>query len=405
MIIDYITYGFKNIKKRKMRSWLTMVGIFVGIAAVVSLISLGQGLQKAIQDEFQSLGADKLIIQPKGGGFGSVGTSPSKLTDEDIDQIKKTKGVDTAIGLLYHTAIIEFDDDQYVSLVYGMPMTPKENELVTQMNVVEIESGRALKSSDTGKAVVGYRYAHNQIFKRNLRLGDKILVDNIPLEIVGFMEQIGSEIDDTVIYVTQDQIEKMYDIAGQFDFVYVKASSGVDPQDLVEPVERTLRKSRDVDEGQEDFEVQTFQEVLESFLSIFRIVQAVIVGIAAISLLVGAIGITNTMYTAVLERTKEIGVMKAIGAKNSDVLTIFLIESGFLGLAGGTIGIIFGTGISKLVEIVAAQSLGTDLLRAYFPAWLIFGALAFAIVIGMAAGVMPAKQASSLQPVDALRYE
>ena len=313
--------------------------------------------------------------------------------------------MDTAIGLLYHTAIIEFDDDQYVSLVYGMPMTPKENELVTQMNVVEIESGRALKSSDTGKAVVGYRYAHNQIFKRNLRLGDKILVDNIPLEIVGFMEQIGSEIDDTVIYVTQDQIEKMYDIAGQFDFVYVKASSGVDPQDLVEPVERTLRKSRDVDEGQEDFEVQTFQEVLESFLSIFRIVQAVIVGIAAISLLVGAIGITNTMYTAVLERTKEIGVMKAIGAKNSDVLTIFLIESGFLGLAGGTIGIIFGTGISKLVEIVAAQSLGTDLLRAYFPAWLIFGALAFAIVIGMAAGVMPAKQASSLQPVDALRYE
>ena len=124
-----------------------------------------------------------------------------------------------------------------------------------------------------------------------------------------------------------------------------------------------------------------------------------------ISLLVGGIGIMNTMYTAVLERTKEIGVMKAIGARNSDILLLFLIESGFLGLAGGIIGIGIGAGISKTVEFVGQQMLGSPLLRASFPSWLIIGALVFAVSIGMASGLLPARQASSLQPVDALRYE
>ena len=133
--------------------------------------------------------------------------------------------------------------------------------------------------------------------------------------------------------------------------------------------------------------------------------QAVLVGIAAISLLVGGIGIMNTMYTSVLERTKEIGTMKAVGARNSDILLIFLMESGLLGLVGGAIGIAIGFGLGKGTEYIAGMYLGSGLLRAVFPWYLILGALAFSFIIGSLSGALPAVQASRLKPVDALRYE
>ena len=134
-------------------------------------------------------------------------------------------------------------------------------------------------------------------------------------------------------------------------------------------------------------------------------VEVVLIGIAAISLLVGGIGIANTMYTAVVERTKEIGIMKSIGAQNKDILLIFVIESGLLGLAGGAVGIAFGIGLSKLVEYLAFAFLGTSLVKAFFPWYLIVGSLVFSFLIGTISGFFPAKQAASLKPVDALRYE
>ena len=146
-------------------------------------------------------------------------------------------------------------------------------------------------------------------------------------------------------------------------------------------------------------------DLIESFLNVLLVIQVVFVGIAAISLLVGGIGIMNTMYTSVLERTREIGVMKAIGARNSDVLGLFLIESGLLGLAGGTIGVLIGIAISKSVEVLANTVVGPGTLYAYYPAYLIIGALAFSVIVGMISGVLPARRASKLKPVDALREE
>ena len=135
------------------------------------------------------------------------------------------------------------------------------------------------------------------------------------------------------------------------------------------------------------------------------IVQAVLVGIAAISLLVGGIGIMNTMYTSVLERTREIGIMKSIGATQKDILTLFLLESGMLGLVGGLIGVLIGVGIGEMVSYIARERLGSDLLQAQFGFWLVFGALLFSFLIGMISGFFPALAASKKQPVEALRYE
>ena len=139
--------------------------------------------------------------------------------------------------------------------------------------------------------------------------------------------------------------------------------------------------------------------------TVLNIITAFLLGVAGISLLVGSIGIANTMYTSVLERTKEIGVMKAIGAKNSDVLYIFVIESGILGLVGGAIGIFFGIGVGKIIEYIAVNQLGINLLKVVFPWYLIVGCLLFAFVIGSLSGLLPARQGSKLKPADTLRHE
>jgi len=163
-----------------------------------------------------------------------------------------------------------------------------------------------------------------------------------------------------------------------------------------------MRRDHDVKEGEEDFTVTTSIQLIEGFNNILDVVQIVLIGIAAISLFVGGVGIMNTMYTSVLQRRKEIGVMKSIGATNTDILMIFLFESGILGIIGGVFGVIFGLMLSKGVEIAASLA-GVDILKAYVSIPLVIGALLFSFIIGALSGFMPAKQASKLQPVDALR--
>ena len=164
-----------------------------------------------------------------------------------------------------------------------------------------------------------------------------------------------------------------------------------------------MRRFRNVKKDEEDFDVQTPEQLLGSFGDIVNIVQSVLIGIAAISLLVGGIGIANTMYTAVVERTKEIGIMKSVGAQNKDILLIFIIESGLLGAIGGLIGVVLGFGLSYGVEVISKNFIGTNLIEAYFSYTLFFGALLFSFFIGAIFGVMPARQAALMQPVDALR--
>jgi putative ABC transport system permease protein len=184
----------------------------------------------------------------------------------------------------------------------------------------------------------------------------------------------------------------------------VQVKKGFDPDKVAGDIKKYLRKSRGQKEGEEDFTVQTSEQLAESFSTVFTIVQVVLIGLASISLLVGGIGIMNTMFTSVLERTREIGVMKAIGARNSDIMKIFLIEAGLLCTIGGGIGIILGIGISKLIQYVAAQA-GMGIIQAYFPWYLIVGALAFSFLVGTLSGIFPARRAAKLKPVDALRYE
>ena len=341
MLRDYFRFALGTLSHRKLRSWLTMIGIFIGIAAVVALISLGKGFEQAINREFEKIGTDKLIILPK-TGVGAPGTNAvAELTEDDLDIVKRVSGIENTAGFVFANSKVEFDDNIGFFFIIGLP-EGDERDLVAELQSLNIREGRNLRDNDRFSALLGSGVVDKELLGKNINIiADKIKSD--------------------------------------------------------------LRRSRDVKKDEEDFDVQTPEQLLGSFGDIIGIVQSVLIGIAAISLLVGGIGIANTMYTAVVERTKEIGIMKSIGAQNKDILLIFVIESGLLGALGGLIGIALGFGLSFAVEAVAKNVLGTNLIGAYFSYSLFFGALMFSFLLGAVFGVMPAKQAASLQPVDALR--
>ena len=391
---------------RKLRSWLTIIGILIGVAAVVALVSLGQGFQKSIDDEFAKLGKDRITIMPGGTLFGplSASLSSAKLTEDDVDAISSVNGVEFATGLMFQTAIVQFGKEKKELPVVGTATDAKTVKLVEGTGMHVVEKGRQIKSPDVYKVDIGPKIA-NGTFDKQVKIGDKLIIKGYEFEVVGIQKKTGTGTTDEIVRIPRDTLRDIFEKEEDYATISVKVNAGFDPDAVAEEIIRKLRSERNVEKGNEDFNVQTVGQILETFNSIFLLVQVVIIGIAAISLIVGAIGIMNTMYTAVLERTNEIGVMKAIGAKNHEILILFLIESGFLGMAGGLIGIGLGIGISKTVEFVATNALGSSLLKAYFPWYLIVGALMFSFIVGSIAGTVPAVQASKMKPVDSLRYE
>ncbi len=404
MLTEYFKLAFRNIGKRKKRTALTMLGVFIGIAAVVALVSLGQGLQQTINAQFEKVGADKIFVQAKEIGFGGQ-FAPGQLRERELDIVGDVHGVAEVIGLLFRGVQIEFNDLQRTHFAISNPESSKEVELARAANTWVALSGRLLTHRDKEKAVVGYNLAYKQPFRKNIGVGDKVIISGRVFDVVGVLERVGDPNADSGIVLPEADLRLVLDEPEAFSYIIAQSAKGVNPDDVAERVEKAIRRDRHQKEGKEDFAVQTSSELIASFNTVFNIIQVVFVGIAAISLLVGGIGIMNVMFTAVLERTREIGVMKAIGARNSDVLWLFLIESGLLGVAGGIIGIIIGAGIAKGVEFGANTAFGPGTITAVFPIWLIAGALVFSFVVGALSGVLPARRASKLRPVEALRYE
>jgi len=402
---DYFTLALNSLVHRRTRSLLTIIGIFIGIAAVVGLISIGQGLQSAVAGEFEKMGSDKITIMGGGGGSQGAMTSliGSQLTKTDVANIEKVRGVKLAGGALLKGGTADYKGEKKTTMVIGMP-TDTMQKIFEDMQQVKLAQGRCLKTSDSHKILIGSYFADG-MYKKKIGLGSKIKVNDVEFEVVGVLKSMGNRMDDSSVIMSLDDCRKLFDDPEAVSMIYAQTQVGAEPARVAERIEDKLRKTRHEEEGKETFTVSTSEQLLESFNAILGVVEAMVVGIAAISLLVGGIGIMNTMYTSVMERTREIGIMKAIGARNGDILAIFLIESGMLGTVGGIVGILAGMGLGKLTEIIAEAALGSQLLKASFTPELLIGALLFSFVIGALSGTLPARQAASLKPVDALRYE
>jgi len=407
MLSDYISLAFRNVRKRGLRSWLTMLGVFIGIAAVVSLISLGQGLETAIIGQFGALSTDTLTIQGADTGFSPPGsTSVRKMTEHDVEIIETVSGIKIVIPRLLRASQIEFNEVIGFSMTVSIPNNREQIDEIIEALGVGVAEGRFLQEGDSGKIVLGDDFVKSELYGKPIRVGSTVKIQGEDFKVAGILERTSTFTLNGAILMMEEDMRSAFDISeDEIDFIVARAESENEIERISEEIKRKLRDDRDQKIGEEDFEVQTPIESLSAVQTIISVINIVVTGIALIALVVGGIGIANTMFTSVLERTREIGVMKAIGAQNKDILTIFLIESGLLGLIGGIAGVLLGIGIGKVTEFIAVSQLGTTLLKVAIPPYLIFGSLAFAFFAGAFSGLWPAWKAMKVRPVEALRYE
>jgi putative ABC transport system permease protein len=398
----------------KLRSWLTIIGIVIGIGAVVSIVSVSQGAKQELESRFGELGADIITISPgysramgfRGpGGFGGNNGAADQedLTDKDVLALKSIPNVKFVMGEVRGTAEIK-----YLGESGDVSVTGVETDVWKDITTDELESGRYLTTGDMYSAVIGYRRAHS-FFDKEVQVNRQITIEGRIFKVVGIFKQ--GENDNAVIIPLEPARDLLEDIdEDEFSSITVKV---YDVNEIVNKtipsIERKLMLSRGIlKEEDRDFSVSSPLEMQSTITETLNTMSIFLGAIAAISLIVGAVGISNTMFTSVLEKTKEIGIMKAIGAKNRDILFIFLFNSGMIGFVGGLGGVILGAVASGYIGMLVSGN-GGGMARmfgstALTPQLLVFAFL-FSIILGMIAGVIPAYRASRLKPVDALRYE
>ncbi|MDP4039104.1 MAG: ABC transporter permease [Candidatus Pacearchaeota archaeon] len=404
MIKDYFFLALRNLKKRKLRSFLTLIGIIASISTIFVLIGLSLGLQGAVEEQFRTLGSDKLFIFPATGFLGPPGSvGGTILAEKDIETIKKVKGVEDYSYFVISNAEVKFGDEIKYLAVIGVPT--ENMDVFTEGGAWSAEEGINLEKGDSGKLMVGSLFGEGKVFSSSLERGNKLKINNEKFEIKAIAKPIGNPADDSSILIPLEDLRRVFKISERVDQIVVKVDEGENIFEVAERIENKLIKTRGVTKKTKDFVISTPDELLESFGNVLDIITVFLIGIASISLFVGGVGIANTMYTSVIERTKEIGIMKAVGARNSEIVKLFLIESGLLGLVGGIVGVIFGILIGNGIEYIAINNLNTNLLAVETPLILIFGSLIFAFVIGGISGLIPSWGASKTNIVDALRYE
>jgi len=397
---ESVRYSLRNLKHRKGRSFLTVFSILVGITTIFIFLSFGMGLYNYTQSIASGSSANKVLIMAKGLG-GATGASSIQLTDSDIRAVKRAAGVEEVTGAYTKAVEVGFrDEKKYAFLVSYDPQIP----IMMESFNAKIGSGRMLKSGDTGDVVLGSIYAEDgKIFKKGLKLNDQIKINGTKLKVIGFLAPVGNPQDDSNIYTTNKYFEKLYPSKTSYAEIVVQVDiTNIDW--VIGNIERSLRSEREQKKGEEDFYVQSFQSLIESYSSVLNVIIGFVVLIALISVLVSGINTANTMITSVLERFKEIGVLKAIGARNKEIFGIFLFESAFLGALAGSLGVLLGYILTSVAGSILTN-LGWSFLAPYYSPWLFVGLVLFAGITGAISGVLPARRASKINTVDALRYE
>ncbi len=416
------------LRHSKLRSWLTIVGIVIGVAAVVAIISIGEGMQQSIEERLGGLGSDIITItpgasrasgmfmRPGGGGDMRVGSSLSDdaagLTENDVRVLKGIDNAEYIQGTISGRAELYYLGETVTASVDGV------DPLVwSHITTSELDQGRFLGASDYAAVVVGSRIA-NDVFKQSLPLNRVISIDGTNFKIVGILKESGSGFGggggDASVIMPIEAARSILDKEGKdVDSITVKVADETMIDDTMDAIDQKLMLFRHVTDRTKDYTLTSSKSTQETISSTMETMTLFLGAIAAVSLLVGAVGIANTMFTTVLEKTKEIGIMKAIGAKNRDIMMIFMLNSALVGLVGGALGVILGTFASGLMGSTSMTTtgggafggMGSIFSNTLVTPSLVFYAMLIAVGIGMVAGLVPAYRASRLRPVDALRYE
>ena len=423
MFKDFLMLAARSITHRRMRSWLTVIGVFIGITAVVALISIGLGLDQTIKQQVAGVfGVDTFVLMAQGsfGPQSHAGGTPDEYA-LDLQYLKSIPGVEVAAAVRQRTGFVQGPTKPDGSSIQGfLPVMGLSPQLMDEFESFTGElsvqpGGRLFVAEDVDVAVLGADTAE----RLGAQVGDSILVagdDNkeLNLSVVGIMSPDDeSSTSDTnsgfsagmnfgggkdTIYVPYDTMSLLWGEANDVLVTLVRTQPGSDVNEVADRVEKELTAR-----GSE-LSAVTYSDISDAIGTMTSTVSAFLAGIAGIALLVGGVGVMNTMFTSVLERTKEIGVMKAVGARNSHILTIFLIESGLMGLVGGVVGTLLGLGLSAVASMLIGRFFGVHMAVVASPS-LIAITLAGSFSLGAVAGLWPAWRASRLPVVDALRYE
>ena len=392
----------KDFSRNKVRTFLTSLGILIGVFSVVTLISIGIGLKNYIQGQFESLGSNLLFVLPgkvltEGGGFQANGPESlgTRFDEKDLASLKRSLNVDYIVPLFSKSVTLEYNTKSESGDVFA-----SSSDLFTILSL-DIDRGELFTETDLGKrsksVVIGKNIAEKLFGDIDSAVGQTVRFANQRFKVIGVLKEqggggFGGPNFDNGVYMPYTTAFNSIDPDRKFISMYVGVANESEVESTKKAVEDVMLKRYKED----DFSVIKQTELVNAINSIFGIINIVLVAIGSISLIVGGIGIMNIMYANVTERTKEIGIRRAIGATKRDILFQFLTESVLLSLLGGLIGL-------------ALASLVVYLVKPYFPLGLNATAVAAAIgissAIGIFFGVFPARRAAALTPIEAIRYE
>jgi putative ABC transport system permease protein len=386
--------AFADFKRDKVRTGLTSLGIMIGVLSVVLLIAMGLGLKNYIRDQFESLGANLVMILP-GAGF-SGGGNPASLTggaefdEKDVASIEKVADIKYVVPIYIHSSTVSSANEEKKVSVMGA------NEDMFSLLNLKVHAGELWTKSDVDKkakvAVLGYTVAENLFKNPSDALGKTIRIEGLRLKVIGVAKKIGNQERDGAAFIPYTTTFGSINTKKTFFAIYLGIADQNSVSGVKENVEKTLLKRYDKDK----FSVTEQSEILSSINQIFTILNLFLIAIGSISLIVGGVGIINIMYATVTERTREVGIRRALGATQRDILLQFLTESTMLSLFGGIVGLLLATAIVLFI-------------RNWFPVSINIFAVILAIGvssgIGIFFGVFPAKRAANLSPMEAIRYE
>ncbi len=405
--LENIKVAFQALALSKLRSFLTMLGIIIGVGAVVAMLSIGTGAQQMVLQNIQDIGSNLIIVSPgsrnREGGFEQMlGTVPQdQLKLEDVAAINRdAQYIDGVIPVILSSSMASYMGNSSSVSIYA------SSEKALDIYNFEIEEGRFYSESEVANssnvAVLGQRVVSNLFGRRN-PLGEIIRIGQQNFTVVGTIKELGADQfgqdQDNVITIPITTAKNKIFGMDYINVILAQSKSEAVMDEATAEIERILRRQHNLMPGEKsDFTVQNQAQMLEIVETITGIFTITIAGIASISLLVGGIGIMNIMLVSVTERTREIGIRKAVGAKNKDILFQFLTESIVLSVSGGIVGIAFAIAVSAILNRFT-------ILTTSITAYPIILAISFSMVVGLFFGIWPAMRAARLNPIEALRYE
>ena len=398
---ESIFMAWGSILSNKMRSLLTMLGIIIGVAAVIALMSIGYGVQNKIESNISSLGSNTITITPGTGrkpGIRPAAGSMQTLTYKDYLAIKNLPNIIYAAPLVNTSYLVVNGNKNWTTRVYGCT---EDYATLSSLNVSEGRFWTTKEYNSRARVCIIGKTVATGLFGDESPVGQKIRINGNPFTVIGELEEKGYSFmdqDDRILIPFTTVQERMLHIT-YVNNIVISADNADDLSQIESDVTNLLRTRHRIQTGKEDdFSIQNSQDLMETMKSTTQTLTIFLGSIAAISLLVGGIGIMNIMLVSVTERTREIGIRKALGATYNMIIVQFLIESVTVSVAGGLIGVLFGIAISKIIPMVSTLSTVLSVTP-------ILGSFLFSVFIGLVFGLYPAQKAARLNPIDALHYE